>query len=215
MNATNAVLDVDDLSVVIANKMEDDEDYVQALNDPLAANMPPRTQRCWLLPTPGQLFSIHYCWNGHQRTGNRRGAGLFCELSIDGVVVERAFLPLKPGSNTNGRLEREWEIPGKFFRASDNSSMQLPFRFGVRKIDPNVAHPPETGIIRVVLYWARHNDNVPNLFPPLTAARALSIASILCMPSSDPALQLCVDLGDPEPIGSPGERYESRTCGQP
>ncbi|CUA72956.1 hypothetical protein RSOLAG22IIIB_10432 [Rhizoctonia solani] len=191
-----AILDIGDLTVVIGDGAED-EQCLPALEILGAEYLPPRTQQCWIPATPGQKFTVRYCWNGKRRSGNKRHAGIFCELFIDGVIVERAFLPLKPGEN--GTLEREWEIPGKFYRASDRRAWQYPFRFGERNIDANAAQANETGVIRVVLCWARHSDEVQVLFPPPTEALANDIASMLRMPASIDELRPCIDLRDAEP----------------
>ncbi|KAG8753236.1 hypothetical protein FRC11_007590 [Ceratobasidium sp. 423] len=194
-----AILDVEDLTVVIGDSEDFDEGYLQAIEDLNAAHLPPRTQRCFLVATPGQRFTIHYHWSGQRRTGNKRQAGLFCELYMDGLIVERAFLPLKAGTGERGNIQREWQIPGRYFCASDGSPRQLPFRFGERVINPNAANGPEAGTIRVVLYWAHQNRNVPNLFPSPTEALAQEIAMTLRTPADTGGPKMCVDLRDPEP----------------
>ncbi|CAE6463072.1 unnamed protein product [Rhizoctonia solani] len=192
-----AILDIGDLTVVIGDGAED-EQCLPALEILRAEYLPARTQQCWIPATPGQKFTVRYCWNGKRRLENKRHAGIFCELFIDGIIVERAFLPLKPGQNGT-TLEREWQIPGKFYRASDNRAWHYHFRFGERNIDANAAQVKETGVIRVVLYWACPDDEVPILFPPPTGALANDIASMLRIPAGIDELQPCIDLRDAEP----------------
>lgn len=60
--------------------------------------------------------------------GGLEGAGIFCELYIDGGVTERAFLLLNDGI-------REWEMTGKYYRGEgDEPHKERPFRFALRDI---------------------------------------------------------------------------------
>ncbi|KDN34538.1 hypothetical protein RSAG8_12362, partial [Rhizoctonia solani AG-8 WAC10335] len=192
-----AALDIDDLTVVIGDGDRDDEEILEAFEYPDDGRLPARTQRCWLITRLGQRFTVHYRWNGTRRLGNKRGAGIFCVIYIDGYMVERAFLPLEK-SGTGGTIDREWVVPGKFFLTPSQERKHFPFRFGERDITPDAEDKLETACIRVVLFWARPNEDMLDPYPPRSEALARALAHELSTPARSPALGTCVDLRDPE-----------------
>ncbi|KAG8690875.1 hypothetical protein FRC11_008465 [Ceratobasidium sp. 423] len=168
--------------------------------------LPPRTAQCWLPVSPGDKFCVHFAWVGRSRRGDKAGAGVFCVLYIDGVVVERAFCPLKKGdvATANGEvkkcagpIDREWEICGKFYRGEDGVAYEQRFCFSERTLDDDAVYHEETGIVRVVLYWARPNPDVVNPHPNPTKKLADEVSEALSNHAIGERYQVSVSLAHP------------------
>ncbi|KAG8691684.1 hypothetical protein FRC11_012889 [Ceratobasidium sp. 423] len=206
----NATLDIGELTVTCGNGLIDEDTPRLALpcDDQSNAQLPANTVQCWLSAPPGHKFCIHFAWNGRSRRGDKSGAGIFCVFYIDGVVVECAFCPLKKSDKTlaNGKVRKgagpivnEWEICGKFYRGEDRVGYERSFCFTERIIGNDANCTAETGILRVVLYWARPNPDVENPYPPLTEKLADEVSQALCRSSNSSRHRSAVALGLPVP----------------
>ncbi|CEL62465.1 hypothetical protein RSOLAG1IB_04821 [Rhizoctonia solani AG-1 IB] len=193
-----AILEQNDFAVVIGNADPNKKQPLVAYEfgdeEPIGF-----IQQCWIPAKPGKGFCIHYSWNGDAEVALSKQAGLFCVIYIDGLVIERAFLPLDDIDDTE--RNREWEITGKYYRGV-NGPTERRFRFIESKVDANMEELDVStkGTIRVVLYWTKPDPTMEDLFPGLlTKEVADELALHLESPVSPQGdrFQSCVRLGRP------------------
>lgn len=190
-----AELEQEAFVVILGNAKADDDTPLLAYS---CKGDLPYTKQCWIPVIPNQPFCIHYALSDSVQLplgGELEGAGIFCELYIDGEITERAFLPLSDGV-------REWEITGKYYRGERGEPhKERPFRFGFRIIDPDSPNMLQSGgTICVILYWAKPNPNKDNPYPIPSDALANALGERFSRPvtkDESGRYRYCVRLGEP------------------